>query len=327
MGVFFSGSRRELSSPSFSEYSDTIVISIASPDFLRATLSGPTRFAKSPFQRVNVRPVSLREGTRIQISRFDGKKDLSTNHTVEELPAALADILAAGFANVHVTTATEEIDLRLTKKGPLLVGRKKIEKPQDSAPPHAPAPHNRTKDLPLPEGREDLLLAAMGILDRNHRVRPTMRDKFTQINEFLKLLAHVLPEAFPENAPPNPRIAIPGLGSSPKESPPELVILDCGCGSSHLTLATAHYLNDILHRPARVIGIDANEEVIAKSRDRAAELARLGAAAGQRLEFRTGHIGTLADVHPDIVLALHACDTATDDALAHRPSTPAPDSS
>jgi SAM-dependent methyltransferase len=243
---------------------------------------------------VTIRPVDLREGRRLQVSRNDGRKDFSTNHTAEELPAALADILAAGFANVHITTAAEEIDLRLTKKGDLLVGRK----PAAAAPKTSTA-HNRSKELPLPEGRPDPLLHAMGILDRNNRVRPTMRDKFTQINQFLKLLSHVLPQV--TDLPT-------GGGRTFTESDP-LLILDCGCGSSLLTLATAHFLH-LQNLPARVVGIDQNPEVIAKSQVRAAQLPHL------KLEFRQAPIGTIKDLPADIVLALHACDTATDDAIA-----------
>ncbi len=275
----------------------TILEFLISPGFLRATFAGTQRLNKIPAQRVTLRPVDLCEGRRIQISRNDGRKDISTNHTPEELPTALADILAAGFSNIHITTTAEEIDLRLTKKGELLVGRKKIQ------PVETPVPstvHNRTKNLPLPEGltggTADALLLAMGIVDRNGAVRPTMRAKFTQINEFLKLLEHALPEA------------LRNKGTEAQRE--ELTILDCGCGASHLTLATAHYLGDIKRIAVRVKGIDVNPEVIEKARARAAEWGR------KDIEFHVGKIGSLANLHADIVLALHACDTATDDALA-----------
>jgi hypothetical protein len=87
------------------------------------------------------------------------------------------------------------------------------------------------------------------------------------------------------------------------------VILDCGCGSSFLTLAVHHYLNDILAIPARIVGVDVNEEVIQKS------IARAERLSANRLSFSCGRIQTI-ETQPDIVLALHACDTATDDAIA-----------
>lgn len=284
------------------------ILNLLTTDLVRASFGGAQRHTKIPLERAALRPVEVAGGRRLQLSRFDGRKVLYSNHTAEELPAALADILAAGFANVHISTTTEEIDLRLTKKGDLLIGRKPKKGRAPSAPPSsphatqpsevacapvAPIPHNRTKEVPLPEGQADALLEAMGILDRNHRVRPTMRDKFTQINEFLKLLDHALPEVTEHR----------------RDADAPLVVLDCGCGSSHLTLATAHFLNEIKHIPARVVGIDANAEVIEKSRQRAKALTC-------PIEFREARIGAVSDVQADIVLALHACDTATDDALA-----------
>src|SRR4051794_29013143 len=101
------------------EQAAQILAMLASLDFLRATFAGTQRGTRIPAERVSLRPVELREGRCIQITRNDGRKDISTNHTPEELPAALADVLAAGFANVHITTRTEEVDLRLTKKGKL----------------------------------------------------------------------------------------------------------------------------------------------------------------------------------------------------------------
>jgi SAM-dependent methyltransferase len=283
-------------------YASAILQLLAEPHLLRASFAGTPRFAKTPFRRVTIRPVELREGPRLQISRFDGRKDISSNHTLAELPAGLADVLAAEFSNVHVTTTTEEIDLRLTKKGDLLIGRTPITPGGSPGLNRSPGldvstAHNRSKEVLLPEGRPDPLLEALDILDRHCRVRPTMRDKFTQINEFLKLLDPALPNI---TASPNR----PFTDSDP------LLILDCGCGSSHLTLATAHFLATVKRLPARVVGIDQNPEVIAKSRARAALLPHL------HIEFRQAPIGSITGLQPDIVLALHACDTATDDALA-----------
>jgi hypothetical protein len=152
-------------------------------------------------------------------------------------------------------------------------------------------PHNRAKDVPLPEGKADHLLEVMGITTPDGQVRASMRPKFTQINEFLKQLGHALDDT---NSSRSDRV---------------VEILDCGCGSSFLTLAAHHYLNDVLGIPARVLGVDVNDEVIRKSTERAD---RLGASG---LVFECRRIGTV-DVRADIVLALHACDTATDDAIA-----------
>jgi hypothetical protein len=262
-----------------------VIESVAASDFRRASFAGPKRGTPSAWVRVAIRPVEIRGDRHLQISYFDSRKDVTRNFLPTEIAAPLDEILAVGFAGIHIVSTDEEIDLRTTKKGKILVGRKKVDTAAETL------AHNRTKDVPLPESRADRLLETMGIMTPGGQVKPTMRAKFTQINEFLKHLTHVLDDA-----------DLRGLDR-------EITLLDCGCGSSYLTLAVHHYLNDVLSVPARILGVDVNDEVIRKS---IAKSERLGAKG---IAFSCGPIDSL-DVRPDIVLALHACDTATDDALA-----------
>lgn len=259
---------------------------VLGPDFRRATFGGAIRANRpSPWVRVVIRPVELRGQRHLQFSYFDARKDTTKNYLPHEAVGPLDEVLVVGFAGIHLTTRTEEIDVRTTKRGKVIVGRRA------AAGGEADTAHNRAKEVPLPEGRADRVLEVMGILTSSGRVRPTMRAKYTQINEFLKQLRHVLDDA--------------GLRSLGRP----IDILDCGCGSSYLTIAAHHYLNDVLKVPARITGVDVNEEVIRKSIERSA---RLGAAG---LDFNCERIGAI-ETPADIVLALHACDTATDDAIA-----------
>lgn len=253
--------------------------------FRRGTFGGAIRGTPSEWGRVTIRPVLLRGESHLQFSYFDGRKDFSRNLTPADAGPALDEVLNIGYSGIHLESATEEIDLRTSKKGKVFVGRKKMQRDAGIE------SHNRVKDLPLPEGRADRLLEVMGIATTDGRIKPTMRAKFTQINEFLKHLTHRLDDA-----------ELRSLGRP-------LEILDCGCGSSYLTLAAHHYLNDVLAIPARLIGVDVNDEVIRKSVQRAE---RLGAA---EVNFTCSPIQAV-EAKPDIVFALHACDTATDDALA-----------
>lgn len=271
----------------------TLLAALTDPGFVRATFAGRTRGANPHgWTRIVVRPIAIRGERQIQFSTFDSRKDTSQNFPVDQIAKPVDDFLAVGFAGIHVTTATEEIDIRTSKKGAIHLGRKRIAISGDTpmSPSDSAASHNRVKDLPLPEGRADRVLEVMGILTADGRVRPTMRGKYTQINEFLKHLGHRLDDA-----------GLRDLGR-PVE------ILDCGCGSSYLTIAAHHYLNDVLGVPANLLGVDLNEEVIRKSIARTASL-------GDGPTFACGRIGSLP-AKPDIVIALHACDTATDDAIA-----------
>ena len=253
--------------------------------FVRGTFCGAIRGAASEWVRITIRPLMLRDEPHLQFSYFDGRKDFARNIPLPEASPTLDDVLAIGYSGIHLETETEEIDLRTSKKGKVFVGRKKVRREA------AAEPHNRVKDVPLPEGRADRLLEVMGIAAADGRVKPTMRAKFTQINEFLKHLAHTLDDA-----------KLKSLGRP-------LEILDCGCGSSYLTLAAHHWLNDVQKVPARLIGVDVNDDLIRKSVQRAE---MIGAAD---VAFACGRIESV-DAKPDIVFALHACDTATDDALA-----------
>ena len=259
---------------------------VLGPGFRRATFAGPARHQPLPWVRVTVRPVEVRGETLLQFAYFDGRKTAQKNHAPPQAGPPLNELLDAGFAGVHVSTRTEELDVRTTKKGKVFVGRRAADPVAD-----ADLAHNRVKDVPLPESRADHVLEVMGILTADGQVRPTMRAKFTQINEFLKHLRHAIDDA---------ALSSPGR---PVE------ILDCGCGASYLTVAAHHYLNDVLNIPARVLGVDVNEDVIRTSLERAGQL------GGTGLSFACGRIGGL-NATADIVLALHACDTATDDAIA-----------
>jgi SAM-dependent methyltransferase len=256
---------------------------IFDPQFCRATFAGPQRNAvKLPWQRVTVRPVQIRGETISQWTYFDGRKTIVQNGDARR---RVEELLRAEFSGIHVTVGEEAIDIRTTKKGIVTIGRSKATDATINL------NHNRIKDLPIPEGTANHLLTVLGIATDDGRVKPTMRAKYTQINEFLRHLKTTIDSV---------------------SLPDPITILDCGCGASYLTLAAHHYLNHILHRDARLIGVDVNDDRIRASLAKADHLAATG------IEFQNASIHSIKaiDAKPDVVLALHACDTATDDALA-----------
>jgi SAM-dependent methyltransferase len=260
---------------------------VSGRDFRKATFSGAQRGTPSPWIRVSLRPIKIRGERVLQFSYFDGRKTFTKNYQPAESAEPLAELLEIRFATIHISLRDEEVDIRTTKKGKIFARRNSLQASESND----PQPHNRVKDLPLPEGQANALLEAMGIVTSAGNVRPTMRAKYTQINEFLKHLKHVLDET-----------DIASL-----DRPVE--ILDCGCGASYLTLAVHYYLNERLAIQARILGVDVNEEVIRKSTTRVEHLGSAG------IRFQCGPIAAVED-KADIVIALHACDTATDDALA-----------
>lgn len=268
------------------EAESKILAAITAPAFRRATFAGTKRGpSQGPWVRGAVRPVAIRGDTLLQVTRFDGRKTDVRNVARAQAGPAIRELLALGFAGVHVETADEAFDVRLSKKEVVIFGRSAVKPAAE-----VDVSHNRVKAQPLPEGRADRLLEILGLATADGHVKPTMRAKFTQVNEFLRHLSHALDDA-----------KLTALGRP-------IDLLDCGCGSSYLTFAAHHYLNDIRGLPARILGVDVNEDLIRMS------VAKAGHLGTGEVNFQTGTIGRL-DVRPDIVLALHACDTATDDAI------------
>jgi SAM-dependent methyltransferase len=255
--------------------------------FLRLTASGKARGAGAPWVKVVVRPVLVRERTRMQFSYFDGKKDTTKNFVGAMVGEKLDELLAMGFSQFHVQSTTGDLHVRITKKGRALVRRAKPSRREREP----VLTHDRRKPYPIPADGHDSFLQAIGIMGQSGRVRAAMQGKFRQINEFVRLMEQMLP---PE-----------GLEKQALE------IVDCGCGNAYLTFAAYHYLNDIKDIPAHVVGVDSNEEIIAKCRDLSESL------GWEAVEFRVSRIREYRpETRPDLVLSLHACDTATDEAIA-----------
>jgi SAM-dependent methyltransferase len=254
--------------------------------FVRLTLKGKVRDrVETDWQSITVRPVELKNGYHWQFVYFDGRQSVTQNYAGDDAERALDEALAIPYSAVHLRTTEADLHMQRTKKGKAILHR--------SDPPTGTTPdlaHDHGKDLPIPDTQPDPYLQAVGIMNAGGRVRREMRAKFTQVNEFLKLLEHT------------------GELESFTDTPAQIV--DFGCGSAYLTLATYHYLNDIRGIPARLDGVDVNTGLIAKNTDRSAELGYGDAC------FTSGAIlDYVPERSPDIVMALHACDTATDDAL------------
>ncbi len=257
--------------------------------FISATFKGKQKGNTPAWQRVSLRPVKLKGVYYVQISFFDGKHDLSKNFAGDDLAAQLDILLAEPFNSVVARAATEKLRLQITKKGKAILHREKVAA---NLPPESPDfAHDHAKGLIFPVGRPNPFLQAVGISTADGKIKARMQAKFWQINRFLELAGQA-------------------LAAEPTSGAP-LRVIDCGCGNAYLTFATYYFLTKILGRETRLIGIDVNQALIDK---RNAQVTDMGWSG---LEFhRSAIIDYRPDAPPDIVLALHACDTATDEALA-----------
>lgn len=255
--------------------------------FVSATLQGTRREGAIPWQRVTIRPVLLKGVRHLQFVYFDGKQDTARNVRNEEVSAQLNEVLALPFKSIQAITTEESVRIQFSKKGRPILHR---ERRSPEAIPLNVA-HDRVKPALLGEDQQAPFLSAIGVATADGRIRADQQRKFRQINEFLRLIEETGEIETLETRP--------------------LRVVDLGCGSAALTFATYHYLNNVKNLPTTLIGVDAKAHLMERHNETAA-----GLGWGD-LEFTAGRIAEFNPPHnPDIVLALHACDTATDEALA-----------
>jgi SAM-dependent methyltransferase len=265
--------------------------------FVRAVASGRQKGRSPRWRRVELRYVDLKAGRHLQVTAYDENQAHTSNHAVgEEARRVLDDLLDEPFGNWHVETRTETHQVRVTKK--LEAFWHTSAKEASRLAPQPAKSHDRKKPRLLPE--DDPVLVAVGISDAQGRVKPSRQSKYRQVEEFLRSLAPAVDDALSSGR----------LRAPTAENP--LRVVDLGCGNAYLTFAAYAYLSGVRGLPVRLVGVD----VKAQSREHNTAVAESLRIAGS-MTFVQGDIGSVVlDEEPDVVLALHACDTATDDALA-----------
>jgi len=250
---------------------------IKSPDFVRAVLSGRRRNLAPTAERIDIKPVLLKGEEKLQIQSTDGRQVTTKNLSANEID--FAEFLGQGFANLLAESTTESYSVRISKKDEALVtiGRVKLERDLT---------HDRQKQRLLPE--DNRIFALLGMHDGYKRIKPSKMDKYRQVEEFLRLLKPTLDN---------------DVGAQS-----EISIVDLGCGHAYLTFAVQEYLNSATQK-VKVLGVDEREES-KRHNDQIAN--SLGADA----QFLVAKIADTPAQPVDIAIALHACDTATDDSIA-----------
>ena len=250
---------------------------IKAPNFVRAVLSGRRRNLTPSAERIDIKPVLIKGEEKLQIQSTDGRQVTTKNLSANDVD--FAEFLGQGFANLLAESTSESYSVRISKKDEALVtiGRVKLERDLT---------HDRQKQRLLPEGNR--IFALLGMHDGYKRIKPSKMDKYRQVEEFLRLLKPTLDNE---------------VGAQS-----EISIVDLGCGHAYLTFAVQEYLNGATQK-VKILGVDEREE----SKLHNDQIANsLGADA----QFLVAKIADTPAQPVDIAIALHACDTATDDSIA-----------
>ena len=255
--------------------------------FVRAVLSGRRRNMMVDFERIDIRLVEIKGVLHLQLMQNDGRATTTKNL----LPSMVEvdQLLISGYANIMVESTDEAYSIRVTKSGDAQVHTEKRQSEQNLS-------HDKKKERLLDSN--DPFLREVGIADAKGVIKPSRQDKYKQVEEFLRLLSPAL----------NAAIEAGQIHKPTSENP--LRITDLGCGHAYLTFAAHQFLiNSGI--PVVVTGID----VRAESRDRNNTIAEnLGIT--KTIKFKAEEISKTTSETADIAIALHACDTATDDAIA-----------
>lgn len=249
------------------------------------TISGLKKKNEELPVKIKVRPVAMKDNIEYQVSEFIGRKVFHKNYKKDELKKKITDWMQEDYkqAQFTMTDATAQI---LSGKHSQTVKYKKCKEVRVQR----DLSHNRTKRYILPEGTPVGFLIDLGVMTKEGKIVRQKYDKYRQINCFLEFVEDILPQLSKER---------------------EQTIIDFGCGKSYLTFAMYYYLKELKGYDIRIIGLDLKEDVIAHCNE-------LKDKYGYgKLSFLVGDIASYTDVDAvDMVVTLHACDTATDYALA-----------
>ena len=248
---------------------------IKSEHFVRAVLSGRRRNMQTEFERIDIKPVLIKEEIKWQIISSDAKKDITKN---VEVDFNFTQLFSSGYANLVVDTQTESYQVRISKKDEALVSVSKVKLSRDLS-------HDRQKQRMLSESNQ--VFKALDMSDLLGRIKPSKMDKYKQVDEFLRLISQTL--------------------DSDLLKQDQVCVVDLGCGHAYLTFAVGEFLKD-KYKKVSILGVDERDE--SKEHNEKVAL-KLKVEA----KFIAAKISDTPNQVVDIAIALHVCDTATDDAI------------
>jgi hypothetical protein len=249
---------------------------IKQDDFVRAVLSGRRRNMQPGIERIDIKPVMIKDEIKLQVISNDGRQ-VSTKNV--DLDFDFSAMLNSGFANLQADSTSESYSIRISKKDEALVaiGKVKLERELN---------HDRIKQRLLAENNP--IFKALDMSDVLGRIKSSKMDKYKQVEEFLRLLAPTIEGEIADQD--------------------SLSVVDLGCGHAYLTFAVQEHFKG-KYKSVSVLGVD--ERLDSKEHnEKVAEKLKVDA------KFLSAKIADTPAQKVDIAIALHACDTATDDAIA-----------
>ena len=265
------------------QFIEALSSSLDESSFVKLSL-GKYRGEDANLQKILIRLIQTKKGTRLFFLYRYNTRDMVKNYSFDEGVQLVREMLGVSFMSAHLFTLQQDVQIEFGKKSK---SRLNASKPTFTAPPSIT--HNREKRWQI-EPQNNFYLRALGITDDRGEVRERMGDKWKQINKFIEIIGKL-------------------FDSSTLSGKQDIQIVDMGAGKGYLTFATYDYFNNVRGIKARVTGVDAREELVGLCND----ISR--AAAYDGLEFQRGFIRDTEVRDVDILIALHACNTATDEAI------------
>lgn len=235
--------------------------------------------------KIKLRSVQIKDTIYVQVTEYIDKKVIHTNVEIEDIGMYVKERLEHDFKQAQIETSSAMYNVLISKKGQVTVKKKSLQTEKMPI-----LMHNRTKEYIIKEGEPVDFLIELGVMNEKGYVLRPKYDKFRQINRFLEFVQDIVERL-------------------PKER--TIKIIDFGCGKSYLTFAIYYYLHNIKKMNVEITGLDLKKDVINTCNELAGKLRYDG------LNFLMGDIADYNDASSvDMVVTLHACDTATDYALA-----------
>ncbi|MBV1807296.1 MULTISPECIES: class I SAM-dependent methyltransferase [Pseudomonas] len=240
--------------------------------------------SEAELQRVIIKPLTVREQPCLSFVYRYKTRDITKNFPLSEAVDVIAGLIPESFKNAHLLSLTDEVQLEFSKKGKSTLFKSKAQQERE-----APAAgHDREKKRYLELTRP--FLTDLGVTNRQHELIPAMSRKWKQINKFIEVFSHA-------------------LTSSPLKLDQPVKVADFGSGKGYLTFAIHDYLRNTLQAQGEVTGVELREDMVTLCNNAAARLEHPG------LVFKHGDVRTVAPSELDVMIALHACDIATDYAI------------